>query len=219
MITGLDLEVFKEVRSGTPTVNLSLWWWTKLPQSYLCGPCSDSSGQSTTVISRHDEALLLYLSQKYSGNVLTYKPPGKSRIEDTYTVVQRHANCSGHGLSCQSWSWVCSDGNAITDLGYSSEQNIPVIRDPPKHQNNHTSIDLEKISQSASKECTRRLFWWLGQEGIAWSDRLLFKSLEEWIGMTAYDDDDDESDSRSSEKCEGNSTRAKVIKNWLKTQE
>lgn len=66
--------------------------------------------------------------------------------------------------------------------------------------------------------CTRMLFWWLGQEGIAFNDRLLFKSLEEWIEMAADDEDSDESDSGTSEHKD-NSTRMKGVEHWLETQE
>ncbi|OAT05793.1 hypothetical protein BDBG_02123 [Blastomyces gilchristii SLH14081] len=57
--------LLKEVRSGTPFVNLPSWWWTQLPQSYICIPCPDPVDETRAFISRQKETTLLVCPERH----------------------------------------------------------------------------------------------------------------------------------------------------------
>ncbi|EZF75813.1 hypothetical protein H105_02761 [Trichophyton soudanense CBS 452.61] len=222
-ITGLDRFVLEKARSGVPHVNLQSWWWTQIPQSFICSPCSGPIGSGETLITREKEAFLLFLSQKnWIGGPPPWKPPGKIVISDSHLAVQQHARCTGHSLRYISWFWVSKKDEYLADVGYTSPGDKP----PPVNLGSLGSllwcdfvknVAPETIAQDTSKLCSDRIFRCIWKEGVAVHDRDLHESLKRWLRRNpspriSIQENDPMLDSND---LEGRSINVAVIEAWL----
>jgi hypothetical protein len=85
------------------------------------------------------------------------------------------------------------------DPDYLSQQRILVASDHLICLQSQNEPDLEKMSQEASKSCTQIVFWRLGQQGITAHDQALYRSLDDWIGITPGNSDESDLESGGSE--------------------
>ncbi|KAI9749689.1 MAG: hypothetical protein M4579_006779 [Chaenotheca gracillima] len=196
-VSGLSDYVLREVKGGTPPINLSSWWWTRHSQSFLCSTSAESHTKDHW-IPRRQEALLRYLTQKDWSYCPPWMPPGWSHVEDLPPIVRAHARCGGHALSLEAWHWVRQDGSHLLDLGKST---VEIESVSPTNGISGSALEqgtgLEHMSDSASKQCSRMIFWWLGRDGTARRDRHVYEELQDWVGM-AMDESDNSSDSAES---------------------
>jgi hypothetical protein len=198
-VLGLQKKLLQDVRYGLIPIDLHSAAWSGTIQSFIQLPVSDPLVVDGRV-SRADQCRLLFLSRSGShGRVplVQWKPFGATPLADADVEIRLHAECKGHGLQYQRFSWDCTDGMVVSQPaeGVNAYRYPSPLIPPPLENLEQTLVfygGLNREDECVSENATRNIFSWLRVEGYAPDERPIWE--HEWFKMLGSDEDDGQSE-------------------------
>lgn len=193
VVSGNLEHILHAARAGHFPVIPEATAWTDIPQSFIFvkpQPGISHTESCLEIISRSRECQLLHLADPDNRQIpsMPWKPFGNTSIFDTDLLVRKHANCLGHYLHYQGWSWELNDGtHTAEDLGLQSlhQDQVPeASRDgpedlglqscsakddtsPAENYSNWSEFVPELKPAKFSENATRYIFLWM-RMAVGW---------------------------------------------------
>lgn len=213
ILIGMDKSVMKWARSAVFLIDLDAAAWTNTLVSFVQARVSKLR-QGAGVISRADEARLMYLTQQRPhAPMVPFGPFGTTAIRDCVLEVQIHAQCQGyHGLSYAGWTW---DGqNENQQVQYPTETTT-MRRKLSSEETDDALLHTTPVSyhgldheRDCSESQTHNMFVWLrGEDGFPVAERAICE--HEWV--ESWDSDEEE----AAPEGDGKSTTSRRLGPWL----
>ncbi len=216
-ILGLQKKLLQDVRLGFIPIDLHSAAWSGTIQSFIQQPVSKPLVVGGYV-ARADECRLLFLSQSgfYSRvPVCQWRPFGVTPLGDTDIGIRIHAECEGHGLQYQGFSWDCANGKSASPPVDNTDICISPTRSPTQHLGvarqtpvSYGALDREK--EFASENATRSIFGWLRVEGYASNEKEIWR--HQWFEILDSDEEEQEQNESTSRNRSKSSSH---VESWL----
>ncbi|AEO62318.1 uncharacterized protein THITE_2106371 [Thermothielavioides terrestris NRRL 8126] len=195
-VLGLQKDLLKDVGFGYIPVDLHSAAWSGTVQSFIQLPVSDPVVADGRV-ARADQCRLLYLSRSGSHDrvpICQWRPFGETPLEHTDIEIRNHAECQGHGLRYQGFTWDCVDGGTATQQPLDGDDAwacpSPLLASQPQRSKQAQVIDYGKLDikkDFVSENATRSIFSWLRVDGFASDEKDIW--THEWFEACESDEE------------------------------
>lgn len=208
-ILGLQDEILRDAWRGMISLNLLSAASSETIQSFVQEPVPDSLVVNGNV-SRADQCRLLFFSRKRFHKLLPiclWQPFGENQVGDTDLEVQAHAQCRGHRLRYQGFTWDCAD-RTTAHQPFTGKDPVPARQYSPHPKQapvDYAGLDPDK--EHWSENSTRSIFGWLRSDGFAPGEREIWE--HEWFDIGESDEEE------VGEENDENKTPVQHVENWL----
>lgn len=199
-ILGLQDKILRDAWRGMIPLDLLSAASSETIQSFVQEPVSDPLVVNGN-ISRADQCRLLFFSQKEFHKRLPmclWKPIGENPVGDTDLEVQAHAQCRGHRLWYQAFTWNCLNETTVHQP-FTGRDPVPARQHNPHP--NQAPVDyagLEPDKEHWSENSTRSIFGWLRFDGFAPGEGDIWR--HEWFDVGESEEEEESEESNGNKK-------------------